>query len=130
MHKETVTYSDYNGIERTEDFYFNLTEAEIAEMEYSETGSFTERLTKVVASKDQPSLIRIFKSFLLDSYGVRSDDGRRFMKSDAIRESFVQNPAYSILFMKFARDDKAAAAFVNGVMPRKLEENNVRPINP
>lgn len=118
MLKKTVTYIDYNGVERTEDYYFNLTKAELAEMELSTTGGFAEMIKKIIAAKDLPSIIRVFKQLVLESYGIKSDDGRRFIKSEEIRTAFSQTEAYSTIFMELASDDQAAADFVNGIMPK------------
>lgn len=118
MLKKTMTYTDYNGTERTEDFYFNLTKAEIAEMELSVEGGLVEKIQKMVASLNGKQIIDFFKDFVLRSYGVKSDDGRRFMKSEEIRDSFAQTEAYSDLFMSLATDADAAANFVNGVIPQ------------
>lgn len=129
MLKKTITYTDYNGVERTEDYYFNLTKAELAEMELSTTGGFGEMIKKIVAAKDMPSIIRVFKQLVLDSYGIKSDDGRRFIKSEEIRTAFSQTEAYSTIFMELASDDKAAADFVNGVMP-KMDTNTTSTVAP
>lgn len=123
MLKKTITYVDYNGIERTEDFYFHLTKAEIMEMELSTTGGLAEMVQKIVKAKDQPSIIKVFKDFILKAYGEKSDDGRRFIKNDEVRNNFAQTEAYSILFMELSTDDQAAADFVNGVVPKELREN-------
>lgn len=117
MLKETITYTDYNGVERTEDHYFNLTKAEIMEMELSTTGGLSEMITRIVAAKDAPAIIKIFKDLILNAYGIKSPDGKRFMKSPEISEEFAQTEAYSILFMKLATDADAAAKFVNGIVP-------------
>lgn len=117
MLKETITYTDYNGVERTEDHYFNLSEAELLEMEMSITGGLTEMINKIVAAQDAPSLIKVFKDLVLKAYGEKSADGKRFIKSDELATAFSQTEAYSQLFMKLATDDKAAARFVNGIMP-------------
>ena len=117
MLKETITYTDYNGVERTEDHYFNLSEAELLEMEMSITGGLTEMINKIVAAQDAPSLIKLFKDLVLKAYGEKSADGKRFIKSDELATAFSQTEAYSQLFMKLATDDKAAARFVNGIMP-------------
>jgi hypothetical protein len=117
MLKETITYKDYNDVERTEDYYFNLSEAELLEMEMSITGGLTEMINKIVAAQDAPSLIKIFKDLVLKAYGEKSADGKRFIKSDELATAFSQTEAYSQLFMKLATDDKAAARFVNGIMP-------------
>ena len=122
MLKETITYTDYNGVERTEDFYFNLTDAEITEMEMSKTGGFAESIRRIVAAQDAPAIIATFKDLVLRAYGQKSLDGRRFIKNDEIREEFSQTEAYSQLFMKLAFDADAASKFINGIVPAKLAE--------
>lgn len=117
MLKKTITYTDYDGNERTEDFYFNLTKAEVAEMEMSYTGGMVKMLEKIVAEQDSKRIIEIFKDLILMSYGEKSPDGKRFVKSQEIRDSFSQTEAYSDLFMELATDAEAASAFVNGILP-------------
>lgn len=122
MLKKTITYTDYDGVERTEDFYFNFTEAELMEWQLVTNGGLTNYVQKIVDAKDQPRLITLFKELLLKAYGIKSEDGRRFIKSEKISEEFSQNPAYSILYMELVTDDKLAADFVNGIIPAKLNE--------
>ena len=117
MLKKTITYNDYNGTERTEDFYFNLTKAEIMEMEMSTSGGMAEMINKIVASQDAPAIIKIFKELILKAYGEKSADGKRFVKSEEISVAFSQTEAYSQLFMELATDADAAAKFVNGIVP-------------
>lgn len=121
MYKETVTYKDYNDVERTEDFYFNLNKAEVMEMELSTTGGLAEMIMRVVNAKDHPTIVKIFKDILLKAYGVKSADGRKFLKEDEngrpLANDFKQTEAYSILFTKYATDADAAAKFVNGILP-------------
>ena len=117
MLKKTVTYTDYNGSERTEDFYFNLTKAEIMEMELTTVGGLSAMIEKIVAAKDGPTIIKTFKDMVLKAYGEKSADGRRFIKSPEIAEAFSQTEAYSQIFMELATDDEAAAKFVNGIIP-------------
>lgn len=117
MFKKTITYTDYNGTERTEDFYFNLTKAELMEAELSANGGLEAMLKKIVNSKDAPKIVEMFKKIILMSYGEKSDDGRRFIKNDEIREAFAQTEAYSELFMELSTDAEKAAAFVNGIVP-------------
>lgn len=117
MIKRTFTYEDYNGVERTEDFYFNLTKAEVLEMEMSTSGGMSEMMKRIVDAKDTPSIIKVFKDLILRAYGEKSDDGRRFIKNDDIREAFSQTEAYSMLFMELATDENKAAEFVNGIIP-------------
>ena len=123
MLKKHVVYTDYNGNERKEDFYFNLTKAEIMEMEMSTSGGLTEMIQRVVASQDAPTIVKIFKELVLKSYGQKSLDGKRFIKNDLLREEFEQTEAYSIIFMELATDADAAAKFVNCVMPSELADH-------
>ena len=122
MLKKTVTYIDYNGIERTEDFYFNLSKAEVAEMELSVEGGFSKMLEEIVASKDNVRIVSLFKQMVLKAYGEKSADGRRFVKSEEISQAFAQTEAYSEIFMELALNTDAAAAFVNGIMPANLDK--------
>ena len=122
MLKKTITYTDYNGITRTEDFYFNLTKAEIMEMQLSTNGGLDVMIKKIIDSQDAPSIIKIFKELILKAYGEKSDDGKRFIKSKEISEGFAQTEAYSQLFMELATDTDAASKFVNGIVP--VADNN------
>lgn len=118
MFKKTMTYTDYNGEKRTEDFYFNMTRAEVTEMELSIEGGLSAMIQRITEEKDVPSIIQIFKDLVLRSYGKKSPDGRRFIKSKELSEEFSQTEAYSDLFMELATDSAKAAAFVNGIMPQ------------
>ena len=126
MLKKTITYTDYNGITRTEDFYFNLTKAEIMEMQLSTNGGLDVMIKKIIDSQDAPSIIKIFKELILKAYGEKSDDGKRFVKSKEISEGFAQTGAYSQLFMELATDTDAASKFVNGIVPA-ADNNTNRP---
>lgn len=119
MLKKTITYTDYNGNERTEDFYFNLTNAEVMELEMSTSGGLTEMISRIVAAQDAPAIIKIFKDLILKAYGEKSLDGKRFVKSAEISDAFSQTEAYSQLFMELATDADAAANFVNGIVPKQ-----------
>lgn len=132
MLKKTITYTDYLGNQRTEDFYFNLTQAEVMEMELSRTGGLTAMIEKIVAEQDHPKIIKVFKELVLKAYGQISPDGRKFVKNDEVRDDFSQTEAYSMLFMELALDAKAAAEFVNGIVPAtegKTEEPKLAPVN-
>lgn len=127
MIKKTVTFTDYNGVERTEDFYFNLSKAEVMEMEMSTTGGLAETIQKIVAAQDAPAIIKIFKDLVLKAYGEKSPDGRRFIKSDDIATAFSQTEAYSQIFMELATDADAAAKFVNGIVPADMAQKTAAP---
>lgn len=120
MLKKSIKYTDYNGVERTEDFYFNLSKAELMEMEMSTAGGLAETITKIVAAQDQPAIIKLFKELILKAYGEKSADGKRFVKSDEIAAAFSQTEAYSELFMELSTDSDKAAEFVNKVVPAGL----------
>lgn len=127
MLKKTITYTDYDGVQRTEDFYFNLSKAEIAEMELSTAGGLDKTINRIVAEQDGARIIALFKDLVLKSYGKKSDDGRRFIKNQELRDDFAQTEAYSDLFMELATDADAAAAFVNGIVPKM---DDIRPKEP
>ena len=127
MLKKTLTYEDFNGVERTEDFYFNFTEAECVEWNLTTEGGLVETIRKIVAAKEQKELIELFKEFVLKAYGEKSPDGRRFMKTPEIREAFSQTNAFSIIFMELAKDDIAADAFIQAVIPKKVDTNKAIP---
>lgn len=126
MLKKTITYTDYNGVERTEDFYFNLSKAEITEMELSTSGGLAEMIQKIVAAQDAPSIIKIFKDLVLKAYGEKTPDGKRFVKSEEISTAFSQTEAYSILFMELATDAEAASNFVNGIVPNDMQVDSTK----
>lgn len=122
MLKKTITYKDYNDVERTEDFYFNLNKAELMEMEMSTTGGLAEMIQTIVQTQDAPAIIKVFKDLVLKAYGEKSADGKRFMKvNDAgvpLSVAFSQTEAYSQLFMELATDADKASEFVNSIVPK------------
>lgn len=126
MFTKTIKYTDYNGVEREEKFLFNLTKAELTEMELGTTGGFSETIKKIIETQDSPSIIKIFKELILKSYGEKSADGKRFIKIDdngrSLANAFSQTEAYSQLFMELATDDEKAAEFVNGLIPADLND--------
>lgn len=122
MFKKTVTYTDYDGLERTEDFYFDLSKSELIKMEASEAGGYTSMLNKIIAAKDGNVIIRVFSDLLYKAYGEKSPDGKRFMKSDAISDAFVHSAAYDVIFMELVTDADKAAEFANKIMPKDLVE--------
>lgn len=122
MLKKTIVYTDYNGTTRKEDFYFNLTQAEVTELEVSVEGGLVEQINRIVAAQNGKVIIETFKDIILRAYGEKSPDGRRFIKNQEVRDAFAQTEAYSNLFMELATDAKAASEFVNGIVPPKMEK--------
>ena len=120
MYKKTVTYEDYKGNTRTEDFYFNLNKAELVELELSTKGGLTVTIDRIIAAQDNPTLFKIFKDLVSKSYGVLSDDGRKIIKNQAVLDDFMQTEAYSIIFSELATNAEAAAEFFNNVIPQNL----------
>lgn len=119
MLKKMITYTDFNGVERTEPFYFNLMESELMELEMGTTGGYTEFITKVVQTNDHATLVSLFKKFILLAYGEKDADGKHFRKSPEISADFASTPAYSALFMELATNTEAATEFINGLAPNK-----------
>lgn len=120
MLKKTIKYTDYNGNERNEDFYFNLTKAEVMEMEMSTDGGFAEMINRVIAAQDVPTIIKIFKDIILKAFGVKSPDGKRFIKSAELSEEFSQTEAFSDLYMTLATNAEEATAFINAIVPADM----------
>lgn len=117
MFKKTIKYTDYNGVDRTESFYFNLSPADLIDMEV-ESGGYKQMIQNIIDSQDIQSLMKAFKELIRRSYGVKSQDGKHFVKNDEVFEEFVSTPAYSNLIMEFLEDTDKAVEFVNGIMPK------------
>lgn len=124
MLKKTITYTDYDGVKRTENFYFNLNKAELMDMELTTPdGGLRNRLRAIMDKRDIPGIIRTIKEFILAGFGEKSADGRKFVKSKALSEAFMQTEAYSELYMELISDANATAAFINGMIPEELRTN-------
>lgn len=136
MLKWPITYTNYNEVEVSEVHHFNLTKAEIMEMEMTTTGGYTDMIRKIIDAKDTPALVTIFKELVLKAYGEKSPDGKHFYKEDEngrpLCNKFKQTEAYSVLFMELATDADKASKFVNGIMPsdmRQASESSAVPTN-
>lgn len=121
MLKKVIKYTDYNGTVREEPFYFNLTQAEVTELEVSVEGGLVEMINRIVAAQNGRQIIDTFKDIILKAYGEKSPDGRRFIKNQEVRDAFAQTEAYSQLFMELATNAQAASEFVNGIIPAKAD---------
>ncbi|MDO4292064.1 MAG: hypothetical protein Q4C65_02425 [Eubacteriales bacterium] len=124
-----IKYIDYNGNPREEDYYFNISKSELAEMELSIDGGYSVMMERIVAAQNLPELMKNFKQLILKSYGVKSPDGKRFIKSEELSTEFMQTEAYDKLFMELITDTKAAIDFANGIMPKEIAENAAAPAN-
>lgn len=122
MYKKTIAYTDYFGEEREETFYFHFSEAELSKMELSRNGGISRFVEKIIQTKDNPKLVDMFEDFILSAYGEKSEDGRRFIKTDELSTAFKQTPAYSILFMQLITDADELARFIKEVVPKELSD--------
>ena len=122
MLKRTINYEDFDGNETSDIHYFNLSKPELLEMEVEYEGGMGKMLQSIVDAKNDKEIIAQFKDLVLRAYGVKSDDGKRFIKSDKLREEFSQTAAYQSLFMELAMDDKAAVEFLTAALPKGFAE--------
>ena len=123
MLKKTVTYETFDGETVTEDFYFNLTKAELSDRQFSVKGGLSALLEQIIKTNDQTKMYNMFKEIILAAYGEKSADGRKFIKSKEISENFTHTEAYSTIFMELLNDADAAAAFVTGILPKDIQSN-------
>lgn len=129
MRKETITYTDYNNVTRTEDFFFNLNEAELTALQYGVDGGLKEMLERIVKSNDNKQIMACFHELIAKSYGEKSPDGRRFVKSKELSEAFMQTEAYNELMLRFMTDANYSAEFINDVLAdvtKRTEERNAK----
>lgn len=122
MYKKLIVYKDYNGNERKEFFYFNLTKVELSKWEVETSGGMREILENIIKTQDRKGLVELFDDVIRRSYGEKSSDGKYFMKSEEILQRFISTEAYTTLFMELASNDTAASEFINGIMPPELLE--------
>lgn len=127
MLKKTVSYKDFNGNQQKEAFWFHLSETEMAEIDSKHKSGYREYLVGLVNSEDREKLFQEFKSVILNAFGEKSEDGRSFVKNEALREAFSQTAAYNALFIEIASDADAAAAFINGIMPIEAFKDQDKP---
>lgn len=124
MIKKTIEYVDYNGENRKEEFYFNLSKAEVMELEMSKNGGLSEYIQRIVKSSDYTAIMSLFKEIICKAYGEKSLDGKRFIKNKELTDAFVQTEAYSELFMELATNADEAATFINGIIPKNMNVEN------
>lgn len=122
MYKITETYTDYDDNQRTEDFYFNYSEAELTDLQFSVSGGLAGMIDKIIKTNDMPKLVELFRELIQKAYGEKSNDGRRFMKSPELTKEFTETVAYSQIYMRLATDSKAAQEFINNVVPKSMKD--------
>lgn len=122
MIKKVIKYTDYNGVDREEPFWFNLSKSELSRMALMQDGDMAEKIREMVKAKDTKAIMQIFEDIISKSYGIKSDDGKRFMKSEEISRSFVESPAYDELYFELIQDGEKMAAFINALLPKDLAE--------
>ena len=139
MIKLTYTFKDYNDNERTEDYYFDLRQDELVKLEYSTKGGLSEKIKKLINAQDIPEIIKVFDEVIIASYGVKSADGREFVKDPEVTRAFMQTKGYEKLFMDFVTKEGFAANFFNNLIPtegvapvvsEKKEESNIIEMTP
>lgn len=125
MLKKKIKYTDYNGVEREEEFLFNLSKAEVTEMQMSSARGLDRVIAELIKAENTPEIIKLFKEIIIKSYGEKSADGKYFIKVDenghSLGQKFAQTEAFSELFMELSQDSKAASNFMNGLMPSGIE---------
>jgi len=122
MYKITETYTDYDDNQRTEDFYFNYSEAELTDLQFSVSGGLAGMIDKIIKTNDMPKLVELFRELIQKAYGEKSNDGRRFIKSPELTKEFTETVAYSQIYMRLATDSKAAQEFINKVVPKSMKD--------
>lgn len=132
MYKKTVTYKGFDDIERTEDFYFHLSKADLVKMENSIQGGYVERMQKIIKAQNGPEISAAFEDLIKKSYGVKHEDGRRFVRNEQVYNEFAETEAYSIIYMELCTNAEAAAEFVNGIIPDDIQVDaaKLRELNP
>ena len=122
MLKKTITYTDYNDQKRTEDYWFHLTKTELIELDASNEGGLETTIRKIIKETDTKRIVELVKTLVLKSYGEKSADGKRFIKSEEAAKAFMQTEAYSQLFVDLISDAEQMAAFFKGIIPQDLRE--------
>lgn len=130
MIAKTIKYTDYNGNEREEKFLFNLTKAELSEMELSFEGGLQTKIQNIIEANNNAEIIKMLKEIILKSYGEKTEDGKRFRKinqnGEPLSVAFSETEAYSQLFMELASNDKAASEFIIGILPQDMNKDELK----
>lgn len=122
MLAKQISYTDYDGNSRNDVFYFNLTKAELTEMNMLTPGGLKQQIETAIKNEDSATIVKVFKKIILGAYGIKSSDGRRFIKSEELSTEFSQTEAYNVLFMELASDDNAMEDFIKRVIPKDMAD--------
>lgn len=122
MLKKLIKYTDYDGNEREEEFWFNLSKADLARLEFSKEGGLEAVVKRLTNKLSGPEIYKIFEEIILGAYGEKSDDGRRFVKSPELSKAFSETPAYDELLIEILQSEETAAAFINGILPEDVKQ--------
>lgn len=117
MFKTTINYVDFDGVSREEDLYFNLTKMEMMDLELSVEGGFSNKLQELLNNNNSFEMFEIIKTFINKSYGVKSDDGRKFIKNDEVLNDFLQSAVYDEFVTSLITNEDNMNSFIIGIMP-------------
>lgn len=122
MFKKTVTYRDFNDVERTEEYFFHLSTTEVLKLEKNKDGSLSEQLEKIQRDEDEAAMLDMITKLVLLAYGEKSEDGRRFVKSDKLVEEFTETEAYSQIFLDIMTNENELIDFITGILPKEMSQ--------
>ena len=121
MWKFTAEYEDWNGNPRKRELLFNLTVAEMYSLQNSVKGGIETYYQRILDEQDNVALYKRFEDLVKLTYGVKSDDGERFIKNDEVYNSFKESAAYDVFMQYLLTTEDGAAKFINGIMPTKVK---------
>lgn len=126
MLKREIKFKNFDDEDDTEIAWFHLSKTELVEMEVENEDGLEKTIRRIIEADNRKALIAEFKRVILSAYGVKSEDGKRFIKSEELRTAFSQTAAFDTLFMELATDDSAAAEFINGIVPKDMKLNGTQ----
>lgn len=131
MIRKTVKYTDFDDNEVTETFEFNLTKAELTELNFLEDGSDLATVLGAMAdgSTNVRQVLEILKDILTKAVGKKSDDGKLFEKNDRIRAELFATNAYSELLYELIDSPQKAADFMTGLLPKDIRSEYKKAVN-
>ena len=116
MLKKIVKYIDFNGNERSDTLYFNLTDVEVARLEVKFPGGLEKYINNFNAEERPDEILDLFETVLEMSYGIKSEDGRHFRKPPENTRDFMESAVYTKIFFELLSDADVAADFFKAVV--------------